>query len=104
MVRFPGGFSADAGRKKFSPSAMPCIEQGRKPEGCLHLYDASWDAYNGARLMETACSPNFAANPEKAQAACYQEAPKIQGRLPLDVMKKLAALQQTSQSKPVMVV
>lgn len=67
-----------------------------EPKGCLRLYDASWNAYNGARLMETAYSPNFAADLEKAQAACYQEAPKIQGRLPLDVMKKLAALLQTS--------
>ena len=63
---------------------------GLEPEGCLH--DASWDAYNSARLMETAHSPNFAADVAKAQAACYQEAPRMQGGLPLDVMKKLAAL------------
>ena len=54
--------------------------------------------------METAYSPNFAADLAKAQAACYQEAPKIQGGLPLDVMKKLAALLQSSQPEPVMVV
>ncbi len=54
--------------------------------------------------METAYSPNFAADVEKAQAACYQEAPKIQGGLPLDVMKKLATLLQTSQPEPVMAV
>lgn len=65
---------------------------------------ASWDAYNSARLMETAYSPNFAADVEKAQAACYQEAPKIQGGLPLDVMKKLAALLQSSQPEPAMAV
>ena len=54
--------------------------------------------------METSYSPNFAADVEKAQAACYQEAPKIQGGLPLDVMKKLATLLQTSQPEPVMAV
>jgi len=54
--------------------------------------------------METAYSPNFAADVEKAQAACYQEAPKIQGGLPLDVMKKLATLLQSSQPEPVMAV
>ena len=75
---------------------------GLEPEGCLH--DASWDAYNSARLMETAYSPNFAADLAKAQAACYQEAPKIQGGLPLDVMKKLAALLQSSQPEPAMAV
>lgn len=36
-----------------------------EPKGCLRLYDASWDAYNGARLMETAYSPNFVADLEK---------------------------------------
>lgn len=75
---------------------------GLEPEGCLH--DASWDAYNSARLMETAYSPNFAADLAKAQAVCYQEAPKIQGGLPLDVMKKLAALLQSSQPEPAMAV
>ena len=30
---------------------------GLEPEGSLH--DASWDAYNGARLMETAYSEDF---------------------------------------------
>ena len=75
---------------------------GLEPEGCLH--DASWDAYNSARLMETAYSPNFEADLAKAQAACYQEAPKIQSGLPLDVMKKLAALLQSSQPEPAMAV
>ena len=65
---------------------------GLKPEGSLH--DASWDAYNGARLMETAYSEDFAVDLANAQDACYQEAPKIQGGLPLDVMMKLAALLQ----------
>lgn len=67
-------------------------------------HDASWDAYNSARLMETAHSPNFAADVAKAQAACYQEAPRMQGGLPLDVMKKLAALLQSSQPEPAMAV
>ena len=65
---------------------------GLKPEGSLH--DASWDAYNSVRLMETAYSEDFAVDLANAQDACYQEAPKIQGGLPLDVMMKLAALLQ----------
>ena len=89
-------------RKASSPSATPCAGQGWSRKACLH--DASWDAYNSARLMETAHSPNFAADVEKAQAACYQEAPKMQGGLPLDVMKKLAALLQSSQPEPAMAV
>lgn len=65
---------------------------GLEPEGSLH--DASWDAYNSARLMETAYSEDFAVDLVNAQDACYQEAPKIQGGLPLDVMMKLAAMLQ----------
>ena len=65
---------------------------GLEPEGSLH--DASWDAYNSARLMETAYSEDFAVDLANAQDACYQEAPKIQGGLPLDMMMKLAALLQ----------
>ena len=65
---------------------------GLEPEGSLH--DASWDAYNSARLMETAYSKDFAVDLANARDACYQEAPKIQGGLPLDVMMKLAALLQ----------
>ena len=65
---------------------------GLEPEGSLH--DASWDAYNSARLMETAYSEDFAVDLANAQDACYQEAPKIQGGLPLDMMMKLAALFQ----------
>ena len=68
------------------------LRAGLEPEGSLH--DASWDAYNGARLMETAYSEDFAVDLANAQDACYQEAPKIQGGLPLDVMMKLAALLQ----------
>lgn len=65
---------------------------GLEPEGSLH--DASWDAYNSARLMETAYSEDFAVDLANAQDACYQEAPKIQGGLPLDVMMKLSSLLQ----------
>ena len=90
------------GEKNILSLSSAMHRAGLEPEGCLH--DASWDAYNSARLMETAYSPNFAADVEKAQAACYQEAPKIQGGLPLDVMKKLAALLQSSQPEPAMAV
>lgn len=71
---------------------------GLEPIGSLH--DASWDAFNGARLMELAYSENFAADLAKAQSACYQEAPRVQSGLPLEVMKKLAALLQSSQIEP----
>ena len=103
VARFSGGLPADAGREKHPlPQQRHAPGTGLEPEGCLH--DASWDAYNSARLMETAHSPNFAADVAKAQAACYQEAPRMQGGLPLDVMKKLAALLQSSQPEPAMAV
>ena len=99
---FQEDFRQILGEKNILSLSSAMHRAGLEPEGCLH--DASWDAYNSARLMETAYSPNFAADVEKAQAACYQEAPKIQGGLPLDVMKKLAALLQSSQPEPAMAV
>ena len=60
----------------------------------LSLSNALHRAYNSVRLMETAYSEDFAVDLANAQDACYQEAPKIQGGLPLDVMMKLAALLQ----------
>ena len=99
---FQEDFRQILGEKNILSLSSAMHRAGLEPEGCLH--DASWDAYNSARLMETAHSPNFAADVEKAQAACYQEAPKMQGGLPLDVMKKLAALLQSSQPEPAMAV
>ena len=99
---FQEDFRQILGEKNILSLSSAMHRAGLEPEGCLH--DASWDAYNSARLMETAYSPNFAADVEKAQAACYQEAPKIQGGLPLDVIKKLAALLQSSQPEPAMAV
>lgn len=89
---FQEDFRQMLGEKSILSLSNAMRRAGLEPEGCLH--DASWDAYNSARLMETAYSPNFAADAEKAQAACYQEAPRMQGGLPLDVMMKLAALLQ----------
>lgn len=71
---------------------------GLEPEGCLR--DASWDAYNGARLMETTYFSNFATDLEKAKAARYQEAPKIQGGLPLDVIKSWRLCCRTASWNP----
>ena len=99
---FQEDFRQMLGEKNILSLSNAMHRAGLEPEGCLH--DASWDAYNSARLMETAHSPNFAADVAKAQAACYQEAPRMQGGLPLDVMKKLAALLQSSQPEPAMAV
>ena len=99
---FQEDFRQMLGEKSILSLSNAMRRAGLEPEGCLH--DASWDAYNSARLMETAYSPNFAADVEKAQEACYQEAPRMQGGLPLDVMKKLAALLQSSQPEPAMAV
>ena len=39
------------GMKNILPLTNAMHRAGLEPEGCLR--DASWDAYNGARLMET---------------------------------------------------
>ena len=99
---FQEDFRQMLGEKNILSLSNAMHRAGLEPEGCLH--DASWDAYNSARLMETAHSPNFAADVAKAQAACYQEAPRMQGGRPLDVMISLAALLQSSQPEPAMAV
>lgn len=89
---FQEGFRQMLGEKNILSLSNAMHRAGLEPEGSLH--DASWDAYNSARLMETAYSEDFAVDLANAQDACYQEAPKIQGGLPLDMMMKLAALLQ----------
>lgn len=89
---FQEDFRQMLGEKNILSLSNAMHRAGLEPEGSLH--DASWDAYNSARLMETAYSEDFAVDLANAQDACYQEAPKIQGGLPLDMMMKLAALLQ----------
>lgn len=89
---FQEDFRQMLGEKNILSLSNAIHRAGLEPEGSLH--DASWDAYNSARLMETAYSEDFAVDLANAQDACYQEAPKIQGGLPLDMMMKLAALLQ----------
>ncbi|MHA3678327.1 exonuclease domain-containing protein [Faecalibacterium sp. PGM34] len=89
---FQEDFRQMLGEKNILSLSNAMHRVGLEPEGSLH--DASWDAYNSARLMETAYSEDFAVDLANAQDACYQEAPKIQGGLPLDMMMKLAALLQ----------
>lgn len=89
---FQEDFRRMLGEKNILSLSNAMHRAGLEPEGSLH--DASWDAYNSARLMETAYSEDFAVDLANAQDACYQEAPKIQGGLPLDMMMKLAALLQ----------
>ena len=89
---FQEDFRQMLGEKTILSLSNAMHRAGLEPEGSLH--DASWDAYNSARLMETAYSEDFAVDLANAQDACYQEAPKIQGGLPLDMMMKLAALLQ----------
>ena len=89
---FQEDFRQMLGEKNILSLSNAMHRAGLEPEGSLH--DASWDAYNSARLMETAYSEDFAVYLANAQDACYQEAPKIQGGLPLDMMMKLAALLQ----------
>lgn len=89
---FQEDFRQMLGEKNILSLSNAVHRAGLEPEGSLH--DASWDAYNSARLMETAYSEDFAVDLANAQDACYQEAPKIQGGLPLDMMMKLAALLQ----------
>lgn len=89
---FQEDFRQMLGEKSILSLSNAMRRAGLEPEGSLH--DASWDAYNSARLMETAYSEDFAVDLANAQDACYQEAPKIQGGLPLDMMMKLAALLQ----------
>lgn len=89
---FQEDFRQMLGEKNILSLSNAMHRAGLEPEGSLH--DASWDAYNSARLMETAYSEDFAVDLANAQDACYQEAPRIQGGLPLDMMMKLAALLQ----------
>ena len=89
---FQEDFRQMLGEKNILSLSNAMHRAGLEPEGSLH--DASWDAYNSARLMETAYSEDFAVDLANAQDACYQEAPKIQGGLPWDMMMKLAALLQ----------
>ena len=89
---FQEDFRQMLGEKNILSLSNAMHRAGLEPEGSLH--DASWDAYNSARLMETAYSEDFAVDLANVQDACYQEAPKIQGGLPLDMMMKLAALLQ----------
>lgn len=89
---FQEDFRQMLGEKNILSLSNAMHRAGLEPEGSLH--DASWDAYNSARLMETAYSEDFAVDLANAQDAYYQEAPKIQGGLPLDMMMKLAALLQ----------
>lgn len=89
---FQEDFRQMLGEKNILSLSNAMHRAGLEPEGSPH--DASWDAYNSARLMETAYSEDFAVDLANAQDACYQEAPKIQGGLPLDMMMKLAALLQ----------
>ena len=89
---FQEDFRQMLGEKNILSLSNAMHRAGLEPEGSLH--DASWDAYNSARLMETAYSEDFAVDLANAQDACYQEAPKIQVGLPLDMMMKLAALLQ----------
>jgi len=89
---FQEDFRQMLGEKNILSLSNAMHRAGLEPEGSLH--DASWDAYNSASLMETAYSEDFAVDLANAQDACYQEAPKIQGGLPLDMMMKLAALLQ----------
>lgn len=89
---FQEDFRQMLGEKNILSLSNAMHRAGLEPEGSLH--DASWDAYNSARLMETAYSEDFAVDLANAQDVCYQEAPKIQGGLPLDMMMKLAALLQ----------
>ena len=89
---FQEDFRQMLGEKNILSLSNAMHRAGLEPEGSLH--DASCDAYNSARLMETAYSEDFAVDLANAQDACYQEAPKIQGGLPLDMMMKLAALLQ----------
>lgn len=89
---FQEDFRQMLGEKNILSLSNAMHRAGLEPEGSLH--DASWDAYNSARLMETAYSEDFAVDLANAQDACYQEAPKIQGGFPLDMMMKLAALLQ----------
>ena len=89
---FQEDFRQMLGEKNILSLSNAMHRAGLEPEGSLH--DASWDAYNSARLMETAYSEDFAVDLANAQDDCYQEAPKIQGGLPLDMMMKLAALLQ----------
>ena len=63
------------GEKNILSLSSAMHRAGLEPEGCLH--DASWDAYNSARLMETAHSPNFAADVEKDGTVDIKDLRKI---------------------------
>ena len=71
---FQEDFRQMLGEKNILSLSNAMHRAGLEPEGCLH--DASWDAYNSARLMETAHSPNFAADMERHRLPVIRKLPE----------------------------
>ncbi len=85
---FQEDFRQMLGEKNILSLSNAMHRAGLEPEGCLH--DASWDAYNSARLMGNGSFSEFCGRCGKGTGCRLSEAPRMQGGLPLDVMKKLA--------------
>jgi inhibitor of KinA sporulation pathway (predicted exonuclease) len=89
-VDFQKQFSEQLGEKHIMALCAAMQRMEIDVDGTLH--DASWDAYNCAKLMQAVASPNFPQQRKQEEAYVLAVAPRAQGGLPPAVMTKLRAL------------